>query len=257
MTNDEEISSLLTELTSSSSTQVDSASLKLGEFLLANDLSLFGPSTIDNLLKASSHSSVHAKVGAYAAFDSLANLIKSPIEPLLMPLIPALILSFADKNKNVQKYALKAASSIVNLVSPMCIDLVLPYLFQGMDSDRKWQSQVGSINLLVQLIPRCSTAISIRLAVIVPVVRDAICNIRTEVQEAATNCMLKLCAVIGNPDVEKVLPNVVMCMGDPLKIPDAVEKVSETTFVKAVGAPLLSVMVCLINIDAVIRPWIR
>jgi elongation factor 3 len=79
---------------------------------------------------------------------------------------------------------------------------------------------------------------------IVPHISECIWNIRQEVNQSANETMLALCKVIGNPDVESVLPVVVGCIGDPARVPDSVEKVAETTFVKAVGPSLLSVMVC-------------
>lgn len=52
--------------------------------------------------------------------------------------------------------------------------------------------------------------------------------------------------MIDNPDVVNVLADVVGCIGDPAKVPQAVEVVCQTTFVKSVRSPLLSVMMPLL-----------
>ena len=65
-------------------------------------------------------------------------------------------------------------------------------------------------------------------------------------QTAAIKTMNQACAAVGNRDIEKFVPALITAMANPTEVPETVHKLSATTFVQAVEAPALSIMVPLL-----------
>ncbi|KAJ3384070.1 translational elongation factor EF-1 alpha [Lobulomyces angularis] len=254
-TNDEElfneVSQIIAVLTAKTSKVADmnAAAKNLATFVQKNTIfTLDTLQIIDNLLAASSfNGSPQARQGAFLGFASLANHLGKPVEPYLIPLLPSILDRLADKVVGVRQAATNAGKAIIKLISPQSFPILLPILFTAMNSEKKWQTQQGACVLLGELVPKCSAQIYSNLTKITPVISNCVCEIREEVSEAASKTMLKLCTVIGNPDVESIIPDVVSCVADPSKVPNAIEHIADTTFVKSVRAPLLAVMMPLLG----------
>ena len=58
--------------------------------------------------------------------------------------------------------------------------------------------------------------------------------------------MNQACAAVGNRDIEKFIPALITAMANPAEVSETVHKLSATTFVQAVEAPALSIMVPLL-----------
>lgn len=58
--------------------------------------------------------------------------------------------------------------------------------------------------------------------------------------------MNQACAAVGNRDIEKFVPALIQAMANPAEVAETVHKLSATTFVQAVEAPALSIMVPLL-----------
>ena len=58
--------------------------------------------------------------------------------------------------------------------------------------------------------------------------------------------MLKACGSLNNKDIAPFVPVLVSCLARPAEVPDCVHKLAATTFVQAVEAPELSIMVPLL-----------
>ena len=65
-------------------------------------------------------------------------------------------------------------------------------------------------------------------------------------QTAAMKTMNQACTAVGNRDIEKFIPALIMAMANPAEVSETVHKLSATTFVQAVEAPALSIMVPLL-----------
>ena len=65
-------------------------------------------------------------------------------------------------------------------------------------------------------------------------------------QTAAVKTMNQACAAVGNRDIEKFVPALIKAMANPKEVPETVHALSATTFVQAVEAPALSIMVPLL-----------
>ena len=62
-------------------------------------------------------------------------------------------------------------------------------------------------------------------------------------QVAARAAMLRACEVVGNRDLEPFIPGLVSCIVKVAETPDIVHRMSATTFVQAIEAPALAIMV--------------
>lgn len=58
--------------------------------------------------------------------------------------------------------------------------------------------------------------------------------------------MNQACTAVGNRDIEKFIPALIIAMANPAEVSETVHKLSATTFVQAVEAPALSIMVPLL-----------
>jgi elongation factor 3 len=58
--------------------------------------------------------------------------------------------------------------------------------------------------------------------------------------------MNQACTAVGNRDIEKFIPALITAMANPAEVSETVHKLSATTFVQAVEAPALSIMVPLL-----------
>lgn len=56
-------------------------------------------------------------------------------------------------------------------------------------------------------------------------------------QEAASKAMAECCALVGNRDIEPVVPALMSCMARPTETSDCITKVSCTTFVQVTTHP--------------------
>lgn len=65
-------------------------------------------------------------------------------------------------------------------------------------------------------------------------------------QEVATQCMTAACTLVGNRDIENMVPLVISSIANPAEVQDTVHKLAATTFVQQVESPALSIMVPLL-----------
>lgn len=65
-------------------------------------------------------------------------------------------------------------------------------------------------------------------------------------QNAAVKTLDQLCKVVGNKDIEVALPKIMSSIANPSEVTQCIHLLSATTFVQAVEAPALSLMVPLL-----------
>lgn len=81
---------------------------------------------------------------------------------------------------------------------------------------------------------------------IVPLLSAHMVDGKEQVTRAAYNAMVKVSEVVGNKDIEAFVPELVSCIVRPTEVPECIHKLSGITFVQAVRAPALSIMVPLL-----------
>ncbi|KAI9492941.1 P-loop containing nucleoside triphosphate hydrolase protein [Zychaea mexicana] len=187
--------------------------------------------------------------GALIGFNALTDVLGNSGVPLLLQYLGLFLDLYADKGTVVQEAAQMASETLVNAVRPEAAHILLPILYDGMghNGSKKWQTKLGALQLLDKYTKRSPEQIGECLPQIIPVVSNCLSDTKAEVANAAQKTMMAVCAVGGNPDIEKHLKDLVRCMGDPTRVPKTIEKLAATTFVAEVNGPTLAIMVPLLT----------
>lgn len=187
----------------------------------------------------------NAREGALLAIVAVADAVGRPAEPYLLPLLPLALALLADKAAPVRAAASAAQTALLSLLNPNGIAAVLPTLFEAMLA-HKWQTNEGACKMLSALADSAPANVAVCLPEIIPVATQAMGNAREAVKTAAVAALTKCMHVVGNRDIEPFIPILVSCLQNPVNVPDCVHKLASTTFVQAVEAPTLSIMVPLL-----------
>lgn len=182
------------------------------------------------------------KEGFALAFKAIADACGNSAEPYLVKLLPKLIDLLEDKQKQIQVVAEAALESYVKIVNMQYIRTLLPALFSGMVSTRKWQSKLSCVKQIQWLFSTYKKQMAACLPDIVPPLCEVMWDTRVEVQEKSKETMTQICNVVANKDLDPFIPVLVSALAKPSEVPECVHALSSTTFVAAVDAPTLSVM---------------
>eukprot|EP00878_Enallax_costatus_P024333 GHUV01025966.1.p1 GENE.GHUV01025966.1~~GHUV01025966.1.p1 ORF type:complete len:467 (-),score=174.97 GHUV01025966.1:601-1941(-) len=187
----------------------------------------------------------NAREGGLLALAALCADMGRPAEPYLMPLLGQVLALLADKQAPVRAAAVQAQAALEGLMCPHGVAAVLPTLFEGMLA-QKWQTNEGACRMLKAIAERCPSQVAVCMPEIVPQVTLALGNARQGVKDAAAEAMKACMECVNNKDLEQFIPMLIDTMQNPIKVPDCVHKLAATTFVQAVEAPTLSIMVPLL-----------
>jgi elongation factor 3 len=187
----------------------------------------------------------NAREGGLLAIAALAGSVGRPAEPYLVPLLGQVLALLADKAGPVRAAAASAQASLEELLCPHGVAVVLPTLFEAMLA-QKWQTNEGACKMLQAIANRAPSQVAVCMPEIVPVMTQALGNARQAVKDAAAAAMSACMSTVNNKDLEQFIPMLIDTMQNPIKVPDCVHKLAATTFVQAVEAPTLSIMVPLL-----------
>ena len=141
-----------------------------------------------------------------------------------------------------------AGSALLAAANPNAVRSILPALFEVMGDIRaKWQAKAGACDLLGALAVGAPLQASWSLPEIVPRVTDCMVDLKEELKKASTDALVKCSASIGNKDIEPFVPTLVTCIARPEEVADCVHKLASTTFVQAVDARTLALLVPLLE----------
>jgi elongation factor 3 len=169
-----------------------------------------------------------------------------PAEPFVVPLLPAVLKALSDKDATVKAAAEKAGESVMSELNKAAIKVVMPSLLEVMEPRVKPQTKMGALRFLSTLAVSATEEVSLCLPEIVPAVTECMTDIKKDLSQLATDTLVKCCGAVGNKDIEPFIPNLVRCIAQPEEVQDCVHKLAATTFVQAVDAKTLSLMVPLL-----------
>lgn len=185
-----------------------------------------------------------AKEGSLLVVSALLGL--GPVSlPYLVPLIPMLLEGFADKQKNVVKFAKAAYNSITTMLAayPSTIKVVVPIAVAVLsDAKSQWQAKVAILNLLASYAKSAPVYVDKYLPQLIPVATSNIWDSKPEVKSAAVATLSAICNTITNPDLHPFIPQLVAAIKEPTEVGETVYKLAATTFVTTVEAPSLAIM---------------
>uniref|UniRef100_A0A383W2Z9 Elongation factor 3 n=1 Tax=Tetradesmus obliquus TaxID=3088 RepID=A0A383W2Z9_TETOB len=191
-------------------------------------------------------SNAEGREAALLGFKQLCQSVGRPCEPYVVPLLEHMLERLADKAAPVRDAAMGAAQAVVAILCPHAVELVLPVIFDAMEDSKKWQVKEGALLLLAALTRTAPSQVSACLPAIVPLISERMVDPREQVKAAAAKAGTATFKLVGNRDIEHILDDLLHCVARPAEVPDVVTKLSATTFVQAVEAPALAVMVPLL-----------
>ncbi|KAJ7268806.1 P-loop containing nucleoside triphosphate hydrolase protein [Mycena haematopus] len=194
---------------------------------------------------ATNKKSGYERESAAIAFQSLANTLRAPVAPLLLPSLPVLFELYMDKGDVVRLAATAAVKAILKLFPPEATGIVFRALETILDSG-KWRTKVGVLDAFRSFVVSAKDAVAAELAAVLPKIEGAMHDTKQEVSSAAMKCATSLCATLANPDLTPHIPVLVKCMASPDTVPACIKALSSTTFVAEVTAPALAVLVPLL-----------
>jgi elongation factor 3 len=174
--------------------------------------------------------------------ESLARVVGSAVEPIVVPFLPQILQAFAHKKSEVRALAEEAGPAIISILCAWAIRPVQQILFEGI-KETKWQIKMWSLALLGQLAEKHPFAFSKTLAVAIPVIAEAMWDTKAQVKSAAAKTMEFACYSCENRDIKVFIPDLIAAIKAPEDVPETVHKLSSTVFVQSVDSPALSITV--------------
>ncbi|KAI8814624.1 armadillo-type protein [Cladochytrium replicatum] len=186
---------------------------------------------------------VHKREGAMFAFETLSYSLGRLFEPYVIQILPLLLSSFGDPNKDVRDATQDACRVIMSKLSAHCVKLVLPSLLNGLE-DKSWRAKTGSIEVLGSMAFLAPKQLSLSLPTIVPRLCEVLADSHAKVQEAAKTSLNNFGEVIKNPEIQALVPTLLGALVDPnSKTSGALSALLETAFVHYIDSPSLALVV--------------
>ncbi|KAL0079012.1 P-loop containing nucleoside triphosphate hydrolase protein [Phycomyces blakesleeanus] len=252
------IANLLKQInTAPTSEEVDKAARDLAKTIKEGGIIMLKHHTVLEKLEQSckNKKSGLEREGGLIGFNALIEVMGHQIEPIMINYLGLFLEMYSDKGAVVQEAAQQAAEALVSMIPAEATKILLPVLFEAMGVNvsggkapsKKWQTKVGALKLLKSFTGHATEQIGEALPTIIPVISNCLSDTKAEVATAAQATMMTVCSVGGNPDIERHLKDLVLCMGDPSRVGKTIEKLAATTFVAEVNGPTLAITVPLLT----------
>ncbi|GAA5898100.1 hypothetical protein JCM6882_003327 [Rhodosporidiobolus microsporus] len=224
------------------------AASSIASYVVSHGLrSLVADGLLDDLTRAARSKVPAEKEGAMVAFDELfrkAGLALGATDPYFVPLLPCILDNYQESGKtaSIKDAAEKAAKQLQRLPPPELAPKVIEELFVYLESNAKWRSKVGALELLGMFGVTAKDQVAERLGEYVPRLVPSMRDTKSEIAAAAEKTGVALCHVLTNPDIQPFVPDLVRCMADPTTVPAAIKRLSSTVWVREIDGPTLAVV---------------
>ena len=105
----------------------------------------------------------------------------------------------------------------------------------------KWQIKTGSLTILDQLVVSAPHQTAKLMPEIVPILTEAIWDMKADVKKQACKSLTRATALIPNKDIERFIPTLIKFLINPVEeVPNTTQLLSATTFVLEVDSATLS-----------------
>uniref|UniRef100_A0A7S4NNI9 ABC transporter domain-containing protein n=1 Tax=Prymnesium polylepis TaxID=72548 RepID=A0A7S4NNI9_9EUKA len=159
-----------------------------------------------------------------------------------MTLFPTVMALCADKDRKVQIKADEAGTALMEGLSPLAVDAMLPLLFKEFDEHR-WQTKLAAVKMFAALARTSAKAVSLSLPKIVTKLMEVSQDPKPAIKEEATKALRECCRVIDNADVAPLIDTVISANMNPdTEGESCLDKLVATTYVAAVDEPTLSII---------------
>lgn len=192
--------------------------------------------------------SASMRAGAAASLLAMSKTCGVAAEPYLMKALPWCLDLAADKEAGTRDSAADAVKYMISeIVSPSSVHAVVPYLLEALEFAKKWQTKVLALEMVSQLAKSTPEKVQKQMPSIIPAVTPCMNDSKAQVASQAHSTMSDVCKVCGNNDIQPFVPRLVDCMAKPSQLHDCIHGLAATTFVQAVEAPHLAIIVPLLN----------
>ena len=188
----------------------------------------------------------HRRQGALFGFECLSERLGRLFEPYVIHILPILLTSCSDADDGVREAGEAASKSVMAQLSGQGVKLVMPALLQGVE-DSAWKTKKAAIDLLGSMAYCAPRQLGTCLPTIVPVMAEAVSDSKAQVRDAAKTALNQVGSVIKNPEILAIAKVIINSLSDPDLTAKALEVVIDTTFVNAVDAASLALLVPVIQ----------
>ncbi len=181
--------------------------------------------------------------GAMLAFECLSDTLGRLFEPYVIHILPLLLAGCGDSVPMVREAADGAARAVMAQLSGQGVKLVLPALMVGLE-DRSWRTKAASVELLGAMAYCAPKQLSACLPTVVPTLATVLGDSHSRVREMAREAIQQVTNVIRNPEIKELGPILMEALDAPdMKTSSALDTIMATTFINAVDAPSLALLV--------------
>lgn len=204
---------------------------------------------IDKLIAEASRnkSTPKLKQGAMFCFETLAFSQGKAFEMSVVKILPVILKLIADSKEFIRDAALGANKVILQGLSNLGIKLVLPHFLEGL-AQENWRQKLASVDALGSMAFCAPKQIANYLPKIVKGIREMLNDTHEKVHEAAMQAIQNIGSVIKCPEISDILEHLVRALANTNEyLTSALKVLLETSFVHAIDAPSLSLIVPILD----------
>eukprot|EP00608_Synchroma_pusillum_P012714 CAMPEP_0198419596 /NCGR_PEP_ID=MMETSP1452-20131203/317_1 /TAXON_ID=1181717 /ORGANISM="Synchroma pusillum, Strain CCMP3072" /LENGTH=1042 /DNA_ID=CAMNT_0044139729 /DNA_START=1 /DNA_END=3129 /DNA_ORIENTATION=- len=238
------LSALCDTLLASGAGAADASVDFAGRCVEAGPVALKASGVVDKLRAKAVVKNAAEANAALSGLKALSEAGAQWVEPFVLGALNDVLEAFSSpKTANAAEAAGRA---LVTLVSPYALKLVVPMLFESMNHI-KWQAKRGAIVLLGALASSHPEQFKRVLPEVVEKLIEMCQDLKKQVKDAALTCFAECAAVIGNIDIEPIIPDIIKAYAKPVEeTSNGLDRLVATTFVNEVDMPTLALLVPLL-----------
>jgi len=180
-------------------------------------------------------------------YDTLSFSMGKSFEVYLTQIFPHILGCISDTKEPVRQAALAALKTIMATFSNFAIKQALPQFIKELQNDN-WRSKFSTVEALGNMAYCAPKQISNFLPQIVKSLREILNDTHEKVHEAAIEAIKKIGSVIKCPEIGDMLEAIVNALANTnTHLNYALKLLLETSFVHAIDAPSLSLLVPLLD----------
>jgi elongation factor 3 len=244
----EVLNELFQKLSVATAEEVDAAATNVSSFLNGSIIEHDVPEAFFQALAKN----VSDKKQAANALEAVAHIasennLSPSVEPFIVELVPEICKKAGEKDQLLRDQAAKALKAISTAINPRAVKALLPHLTKALSETSKWQEKVAILGAISALVEHAEEQVALRMPELIPVLSEAMWDTKPEVKKAATATISTATNTVHNKDIEKFIPKLIECIGQPTEVPETVHILGATTFVSEVTTATLSIMVPLLS----------
>ena len=181
-------------------------------------------------------------------YETLALSMGKAFELHTKEILPHILTCISDPREQVRACANAASEQVVKGFSNHAIKAVVPMFIEGLSTDN-WRGKYATVEALGNMAHCAPKQISGFLPDIVKALREVLNDTHEKVHEAALKAVTKIGSVIKCPEVAELLDVIILALGNSnVHLNPCLDALLQTSFVHAIDAPSLSLLVPLVDI---------